>query len=116
MANKNFDGHTMGDFKSFYQNVSGDGNLSKAEAEAYVTSVFGENGVLTDDIAKKYGYDSAQSMMDTFYDELSTMGTSWNGDHRHPLQGDPAHGREDDHSRQEGRSGSLSSGSELHHP
>lgn len=86
IANGNFEGHTMGDFDTFYRAVAqgnpegvSTGSASKEDVAWYVDKMFGDgqDGMISDDTAKKYGYETGQEMIDAFYEKLNSMNEAW---------------------------------------
>lgn len=86
IANGNFDGHSMGDFDAFYRAVAqgnpegiSTGSASKADVSWYVDKMFGDgkDGMISDETAKKYGYETGQEMIDAFYEKISDQAEAW---------------------------------------
>lgn len=73
------------DFDQFYKMVAqsdikdNSGNtVSKSDVSSFVGKTFGdENGVITDEIAIKYNYKSAQEMIDDFYKQIDAAQSNW---------------------------------------
>ena len=77
LSTGNFESATRDEATSLLKEVGGDDGVSKEEATSYLGSRFGTNGVLTDEDAKAYGYQSAQAMIDAFYEEAQNITTAW---------------------------------------
>ena len=77
LSTGNFESATREEATSLLQEVGGDDGVSKEETTSYLGSRFGTNGVLTDEDAKAYGYESAQAMIDAFYEEAQNITTAW---------------------------------------
>lgn len=77
LSTGNFENVTREEATSLLQEVGGDDGVSKEEATSYLGSRFGTNGILTNEDAKAYGYESAQAMIDAFYEEAQNITTAW---------------------------------------
>ena len=81
VSQKNFEGASKGEFEDI-QNEIGDigyneetGEYDQSKVQSYLESSLGET--LTDDVAIRYGYESADAMMDAFAKQLSNAETAW---------------------------------------
>ena len=71
LSDKNLEGATRGQFDSLTKDVGGDDNIvDRKESDQYLIDNFGENGVLTDEIAKRYGFETAEKMKTGFYESM----------------------------------------------
>ena len=71
LSGKNLEGATRGQFDSLTKDVGGDDNVvTKEESDQYLIDNFGENGVITDEIAKRYGFETAEKMKTGFYESM----------------------------------------------
>ena len=73
ISSKNFDSSSMADFSALSAEVAEQGG-----SEAYVKAVFGQNGELTDEMANKYGYETAAEFINAFNTKLTDMESAWN--------------------------------------
>ena len=74
MANKNYEGATNGQITDLQKEVDTAGGT-----EAYLDQQFGDgkDGKISDATAKKYGYESAQAMIDAFDEGMSSATDAW---------------------------------------
>ena len=72
IADSNFDSGNKKDFSALSAEVTEQGG-----AEAYISAVLGQNGEFTDDMAQKYGYDTAAEFIDAFNTKLADMESAW---------------------------------------
>lgn len=86
IANKNFEGHTMGDFDAFYREVAkfnpegiDTGEASRTDVAWYIDKIYGdgEDGSIRNETAQKYDFDTAEEMIDAFYNGLSGQMQAW---------------------------------------
>ena len=80
IANQSFENGTVGNIRDFHREVAqynpegvGTGAASKTDVAWYVDKMFGDgkDGMISDETAKKYGYETAQQMIDSMYEALS---------------------------------------------
>ena len=85
LANKNFDDSTNAEFKALQAeidkglDVNGDGTADYTGTEAYLDKRFGDgkDGNISDETAQKYGYESAEAMVQAFEEKLSSSAEAW---------------------------------------
>lgn len=86
IAGQGFEGASQEDFNNFYRNVAtynpegvATGNASKTDVAWYVDKMFGDgqDGMISDETAKKYGYETGQAMIDAMYEQISNANEVW---------------------------------------
>ena len=86
IVNKNFDDAIQSNFVDFYKQVAqsnpsgvGHGAASKEDVAWYLDNAFegDNNGIIDDETAKKYGYETGQLMVDAIYESLTNANEVW---------------------------------------
>ena len=80
LSTGNFENGTREEATALVNKVdsSGDGSINNAEASSYLGNQFGgTDGILSDEEAKQYGYESAQVMIEAFTKELNNIDEAW---------------------------------------